>query len=129
MQPSSPACNDPIKNEFNSEQVQPKFESFQCVILLDYIYKLVLLESTNSQNEESKRVLHGLCSPPTCKTTLHRLFRFRCCRYVMKGEMFIGRPPLCGERRYPRGGRSSPRGSLVCPAVFRNRVELDTRLK
>ena len=33
-----------------------------------YIYKLVLPESANSQNEESKRVLHGLCSPPTGNT-------------------------------------------------------------
>ena len=35
-----------------------------------YIYKLVLPEPTNSQNEESKQVLHGLCSPPTGKTAL-----------------------------------------------------------
>ena len=35
-----------------------------------YIYKLVLPEPANSQNEENKWVLHGLCSPPTGKTTL-----------------------------------------------------------
>ena len=35
-----------------------------------YIYKLVLPEPTNSQNMEGKQVLHGLCSPPTCKTGL-----------------------------------------------------------
>ena len=35
-----------------------------------YIYNLVLPEPTNSQNEESKRVLHGLCSPSTGKTVL-----------------------------------------------------------
>ena len=28
-----------------------------------YIYKLVLPEPANSQNEENKRFLHGLCSP------------------------------------------------------------------
>ena len=35
-----------------------------------YIYKLVLPEPTNSQNEENKRVLHGLCSSPTGETWL-----------------------------------------------------------
>ena len=30
-----------------------------------YIYKVVLPEPSNSKNEESKRSLHGLCSPPT----------------------------------------------------------------
>ena len=35
-----------------------------------YIYKLVPPEPANSQNEEYKRLLHGLCSPPTGKTTL-----------------------------------------------------------
>ena len=30
-----------------------------------YIYKLVLPEPANSQNEENKWFLHGLCSPPT----------------------------------------------------------------
>ena len=35
-----------------------------------YVFKLVLPESTNSQNEESKRVLHGLCNPPTGKKVL-----------------------------------------------------------
>ena len=35
-----------------------------------YIYKLVLPEPANSQNEENKRFLHGLCSPPTGNTVL-----------------------------------------------------------
>ena len=35
-----------------------------------FIYKLVLPEPANSQNEENKQVLHGLCSPPTGKTAL-----------------------------------------------------------
>ena len=35
-----------------------------------YIHKLVLPEPANSQNEESKRFLHGLCSPPTGKMAL-----------------------------------------------------------
>ena len=30
-----------------------------------YMYKLVLPEPANSQNEENKQFLHGLCSPPT----------------------------------------------------------------
>ena len=35
-----------------------------------YIFKLVLPEPANSQKEENKRVLHGLCSPPTGNTAL-----------------------------------------------------------
>ena len=35
-----------------------------------YIYKLVLPEPANFQNEENKRVLHGLCSPATGNTAL-----------------------------------------------------------
>ena len=34
----------------------------------------------------------------------YRLFRFSYCCYVTKGVIIIGRPPLCGDRRYPRGG-------------------------
>ena len=34
------------------------------------IYKLVLPEPANSQNEENKQFLHGLCSPPTGNTVL-----------------------------------------------------------
>ena len=34
------------------------------------IYKLVLPEPANSQNDENKRFLHGLCSPPTGRTAL-----------------------------------------------------------
>ena len=33
-------------------------------------YKLVLPEPANSQNEESKQVLHDLCSPPAGNTVL-----------------------------------------------------------
>ena len=47
----------------------------------------------------------------------YRLFRICSFRYVTKGVIIIGRPPLCGDRRYLRGGRSSPRWSSVCPAV------------
>ena len=35
-----------------------------------FIYKLVLPQPANSQNEENKQFLHGLCSPPTGKTAL-----------------------------------------------------------
>ena len=35
-----------------------------------YIYKLVLPEPANSKSGENKRVLHGLCSPPTGNTVL-----------------------------------------------------------
>ena len=35
----------------------------------------------------------------------------------MEEVIFIDTPPLCSDRRYPRGGRSSPRWSFVCPAV------------
>ena len=37
-----------------------------------FIYKLVLPEPANSQNEENKWFLHGLCSPPTSKTVLQQ---------------------------------------------------------
>ena len=46
----------------------------------------------------------------------YRLLRFSSCCYVTKGVIFIGWPPLRGDRRCPRGGHSSPRWSLVCPA-------------
>ena len=54
---------------------------------------------------------------PLVKWRSYRLFRFSSCRCVTKVEIFIGRPPLHGDRRYLRGGRSSPRWSSVCPAV------------
>ena len=47
----------------------------------------------------------------------YRLFRICSCRYVTKGVIIIGQPPLRGDRRYLRGGRSSLRWSSVCPAV------------
>ena len=47
-----------------------------------YIYPLVLPEPTNSQNEESKWVLHGLCSPPTGKTALLQAVQIQLFRYV-----------------------------------------------
>ena len=37
-----------------------------------YIYKLVLPEPANSQNEESKQVRHRFCSPPTGNTALQQ---------------------------------------------------------
>ena len=51
------------------------------------------------------------------KRRSYRLFRFSSFRYVSKGVIFIGRPPLCGDRRYPRRGRPSLRWNSVCPAV------------
>ena len=47
----------------------------------------------------------------------YRLFRFSSLCIVTKGVIIIGRPPLRGDRRYPRGGRSFPRWSSVCPAL------------
>ena len=47
------------------------------------IYKLVLPEPTNSKNEESKRVLHCLCSPPT--TGLLQAVQIQLC--VMIGDI------------------------------------------
>ena len=76
------------------------------------IYKLVLPEPANSKNEESKRLLHGLCSSPTGKTK--KLFRFSSFRYITKGVIYIGRPPLRSDRRYPRGGGVHPRGEVRC---------------
>ena len=49
-----------------------------------YVYKLVLPELTNSQNEESKQVLHGLCSPPTGKTALLQAVQIQLLRYISK---------------------------------------------
>ena len=42
-----------------------------------YIYKLVLPEPINSQNEESKQFLHSLCSPPTGKTALLQVVKIQ----------------------------------------------------
>ena len=47
----------------------------------------------------------------------YMLFRICSFRYVKKGVIIIGRPPLPGDRRYLRVGRSSPRWSSVSPAV------------
>ena len=54
---------------------------------------------------------------PLVKRHSYRLFRFSSFHYVTKGVIFIDRPPLRGDRRYHRGGRSSKRCSSVCPAV------------
>ena len=54
---------------------------------------------------------------PLVKRHSYRLFRFSSFHYVTKGVIYIDRPPLHGDRRYLRGGRSSPRWSSVCPAV------------
>ena len=42
-----------------------------------HIYNLVLPEPANSQNEESKQVLHCLCSPPTGETVLLQAVRIQ----------------------------------------------------
>ena len=81
---------------------------FKGLVWSGLIYKLVLSEPAISQNEESKRVLHGLCSPPTGKTALLQAAQIQLLS-LQNNEMFIGRPPLCDDRRYPRGGRSSLR--------------------
>ena len=54
---------------------------------------------------------------PLVKRRSYRLFRICSFRYLTKGVIIIGRPPLHSDRRYLRGGRSSPRWSSVCPAV------------
>ena len=51
---------------------------------------------------------------PLVNLRSYRLFRFSSFHYVMTGEMFIGRPPLCENtspfpQRYPGGGRLSLR--------------------
>ena len=53
---------------------------------------------------------------PLVKLHSYRLFRLCSFRYVMKGVIIIGQRPLSGDRRYQRGGHSSPRWSSVCPA-------------
>ena len=47
----------------------------------------------------------------------YRLFRICPFPYIKEGVIIIGRPSLRCDRRYLRGGRSSPRWSSVCPAV------------
>lgn len=51
---------------------------------------------------------------PPVKRHSYRLLRFSSFRYITKGVIFIGRPPLRSDKRYPRGGRSSLRWSSVC---------------
>ena len=63
---------------------------------------------------------------PLVKQRSYRLFKFCSCSYLMKGGVIIGRPPLRGDRRYPRGGRSSPKWSLVCPAVRRQCIAMSS---
>ena len=76
-----------------------------------YIYKLVLPEPANSQNEESRRFLCGLCSPPTGKTELKQAVQIQ--RLLLCNERsHFHRPTSSDDRRYPRGGRSSPRWSV-----------------
>ena len=50
---------------------------------------------------------------PLVKWLSYRLFRFCSFCYVKKGEVFIGRPPLHGDRRYLRGG-VHPRSEIWC---------------
>ena len=83
-----------------------------------YLYKLVVPEPANSQN--------GMVSAahPLVKQCSNRLFRFSSFLCVMKGVIFIGRPPLCSDRRYPRGGAFIPKVKFGVSsgkiAVFRN---------
>ena len=74
-----------------------------------YIYKLVLPEPANSQNEENKRVLHGLCSPPTGKSALLLVVQIQLAMLCNKRKDV----PLQDDRRYQRGGCSS-RGEDRC---------------
>ena len=57
-----------MKNSVNYSLKVPYYEKHVFSGL--YIYKLVLPEPSNPQNEEIKKVLHGLCSPPTGNTAL-----------------------------------------------------------
>ena len=55
-----------------------------------YIYKLVLHEPANSQNEECKQFLHGLCSPPTGKTTLLQTVQIQLLSLRKERRLIIG---------------------------------------
>ena len=96
-----------------------------------YIYKLVLPEPANPLNEENKRVLHGLCSPPTGNTALLQAVQILLLSLHNERSHYHSRPPLCDDRRYQRGG---PGGEVRC--VQRRdssvsqccRSELDTQL-
>ena len=63
----------------------------------------------SSQDEENKRFLHGLCSPSTGSTALLQAVQILSAydndsfRYVRRGVIIIGRPPLRGDRKYRRG--------------------------
>ena len=70
---------------------------------------------------------------PLVTWSSYRLFRFSSCRYVTKGVIIIGQPPLRGDRKYLRAGRSSPRWSFCVQwwdsSVSQHcRSELDTQL-
>ena len=71
------------------------------------------LSDLKDSYEESKQVLHRLCSPSTGKTGSYRLFRFSSCHYVMTGEIFIGRPPLS-----PLSPEISKRGAFIPEMKF-----------
>ena len=82
-----------------------------------YICKLVLPEPTNSTNEESKQVLHHLCSPPTGKTALWWAVKIQ--RLLLRDDRkaFIDWPPLCENTPPPlpgdiREGGIHPRGKV-----------------
>ena len=77
-----------------------------------YIYKLVLPEPANSQNEEIIDSCVVSAAQPLVTRRSFRLFRFSSFHYITKGVIIIGRPPLHGDRRYKRGRCSSSRWSL-----------------
>ena len=77
-----------------------------------YIYKLFRPEPAKANKSCMVSAAHSLV-----KRHSYRLFRFSSFRYVMTEVISLGRPPLCYERRSPRGGRSSLRWSSVCQVV------------
>ena len=66
---------------------------------------------------KASRFLHGLCSPPTGKTALLQAVQIQLLSLRNERRDFHRQASSLDDRRYLRGGRSSPRWSSVCPAV------------
>ena len=76
-----------------------------------YIYKPVLPEPANSQNEESKQVLHGLCSPPTGKTALLQAVQIQLLSLDNKRRYF--HRPASSQKHAPLSPEISERGAFI----------------
>ena len=77
-----------------------------------YIYKLVLPEPASSQNEESKRVLHGLCSPTTGKSALLQAVQIQLLS-LSNDRRDVHRPASSVRKHFPLPTEISRRGTFI----------------